>query len=263
MVGLTVVLVPLFLSFGTFLQFWLRLYYISTRVSSYYLLFLFTEWGWRYITAREVTSRRGRVSFFSFDDSVRDRNLHNLQNEAAPLKKEKIYTKLCLFLMKRYVICNKLGTVLRRFPSMSQELAEKYADNVKHLAWKARGVVRDMNPLVATNTWTYQIFTIHTRIIFCPWHYVDCASSLSHISIQNDLQYLRIRAKRHEIMVAFGMSSIYHVITIFFYSNTYILFHMTGDFRLFFSFRFNACFCFADKEFLVIIIQRWTPAGSS
>jgi hypothetical protein len=56
------------------------------------------------------------------------------------------------FIFFRYVICNKLGTVLRRFPSMSQELAEKYADNVKHLAWKARGVVRDMNPLVKYKT---------------------------------------------------------------------------------------------------------------
>jgi hypothetical protein len=46
------------------------------------------------------------------------------------------------------VICNKLGAVLRRFPDMSQELAEKYAENVKHLAWKARGVVRDLDPKV-------------------------------------------------------------------------------------------------------------------
>uniref|UniRef100_A0A6T7GUX9 Dynein light chain roadblock n=1 Tax=Florenciella parvula TaxID=236787 RepID=A0A6T7GUX9_9STRA len=81
-----------------------------------------------------------------------------------------------------YVICNRQGLVLRRFPQMSQEHAEQYADSMRHLANKARGVVRDLNP-------------------------------------QNELRYLRIRAKRHEVMIAF------------------------------------------DNEFLVIVIQKWTPAG--
>jgi len=67
---------------------------------------------------------------------------------------------------------------------MSQELAELYAEHIKHLAWKARATVRDLDP-------------------------------------QNELRYLRVRAKKHEVMVAF------------------------------------------DSEFLVIVIQRWTPAGSS
>ncbi|CAM9343604.1 unnamed protein product [Phaeothamnion confervicola] len=58
------------------------------------------------------------------------------------------------------------GGVLRRFPGMPQETAEAYAQAVQHLAVKARGVVRDINP-------------------------------------SSDLQYLRIRAKRHEVMVAF------------------------------------------------------------
>ena len=49
---------------------------------------------------------------------------------------------------------------------MAQETAEVYADAMKHLAMKARGVVRDLNP-------------------------------------KQELRYLRIRAKRHEIMVAF------------------------------------------------------------
>jgi dynein light chain roadblock-type len=65
------------------------------------------------------------------------------------------------------VICNKAGTVLRRFPQMSQELAEQYAEQVKHLALKARSVIRDLEPT-------------------------------------NELQYLRIRAKKHEVMVAYG-----------------------------------------------------------
>ncbi|GMI06902.1 hypothetical protein TrLO_g13164 [Triparma laevis f. longispina] len=81
-----------------------------------------------------------------------------------------------------YLIADQDGTVLRRFPSMSQELAEAYAEAMKHLSKKSRNVVRDLDP-------------------------------------KNELKYLRIRAKKHEVLVAF------------------------------------------DKEFLVIIIQRWTPAS--
>lgn len=66
---------------------------------------------------------------------------------------------------------------------MSQELAEAYADAMKHLGKKSRNVVRDIDP-------------------------------------KNELRYLRIRAKKHEVLVAF------------------------------------------DEEFLVIIIQKWTPAAA-
>eukprot|EP00639_Heterosigma_akashiwo_P002528 CAMPEP_0194575366 /NCGR_PEP_ID=MMETSP0292-20121207/10869_1 /TAXON_ID=39354 /ORGANISM="Heterosigma akashiwo, Strain CCMP2393" /LENGTH=102 /DNA_ID=CAMNT_0039427119 /DNA_START=96 /DNA_END=404 /DNA_ORIENTATION=+ len=65
-----------------------------------------------------------------------------------------------------YVICNKQGVVLRRYPQMSQEEAEKYAQFLKCLAMKGRGVVRDLNP-------------------------------------KHELKYLRIRAKQQEIMVAY------------------------------------------------------------
>jgi len=66
-----------------------------------------------------------------------------------------------------YVICNKQGQVLRRFPSMSLEDAEKYAHSMISLTSQARGVIRDLDP-------------------------------------KNELRYLRIRAKKHEIMVAYG-----------------------------------------------------------
>ena len=69
--------------------------------------------------------------------------------------------------VESYVICNRQGQVLRRFPSMTQEAAERYAHSMMSLTSQARGVVRDLNP-------------------------------------KNELRYLRIRAKRHEIMVAFG-----------------------------------------------------------
>ncbi|CAM9704591.1 unnamed protein product, partial [Discosporangium mesarthrocarpum] len=65
-----------------------------------------------------------------------------------------------------YVICDMEGQVLRRFPTMSQETAEIYAEAMRHLALKARGVVRDLNP-------------------------------------KGEMKYMRIRAKRHEVMVAF------------------------------------------------------------
>lgn len=68
------------------------------------------------------------------------------------------------------MICNKQGQVLRRFPTMTQEKAEQYSEAMMNLSSQARSVVRDLNP-------------------------------------KNELKYLRVRAKRHEIMVAFGMES--------------------------------------------------------
>ena len=47
-----------------------------------------------------------------------------------------------------YVICNKQGQVLRRFPTMSQEVAEQYSEAMISLAGQARSVVRDLNPKV-------------------------------------------------------------------------------------------------------------------
>lgn len=47
-----------------------------------------------------------------------------------------------------YVICNKQGQVLRRFPNMSVEDAETYAHTMNALTNQARGVVRDLNPHV-------------------------------------------------------------------------------------------------------------------
>ena len=48
-----------------------------------------------------------------------------------------------------YVICNKMGQVIRRFPSMSQESAEHYAKSMIGLSYQARSVVRDLNPKVS------------------------------------------------------------------------------------------------------------------
>ena len=46
------------------------------------------------------------------------------------------------------MICNKQGQVLRRYPTMPQEVAEQYAESMINLATQARGVARDLNPKV-------------------------------------------------------------------------------------------------------------------
>ena len=65
-----------------------------------------------------------------------------------------------------YVICDHAGVVLRRKPDMPADVADQYAQAMKALAAKSRNVVRDLEP-------------------------------------KNELKYLRIRAKRQEILVAF------------------------------------------------------------
>uniref|UniRef100_K3WBK1 Dynein light chain roadblock n=1 Tax=Globisporangium ultimum (strain ATCC 200006 / CBS 805.95 / DAOM BR144) TaxID=431595 RepID=K3WBK1_GLOUD len=64
-----------------------------------------------------------------------------------------------------YVIADRNGNVLRRHPQMQLAEAEKYATYMKELTTKARGVVRDLNP-------------------------------------KNDLQYMRIRIKKLELLIA-------------------------------------------------------------
>ena len=68
--------------------------------------------------------------------------------------------------VENYVICNRQGQVLRRRQDMSQEDAEKFATAMISLTVQARGVVRDMDP-------------------------------------KNELMYMRVRARKQEIMVAF------------------------------------------------------------
>ena len=56
-----------------------------------------------------------------------------------------------------YVICDHDGTVLRRFPSMSEK-AQSYANKMLKLTQQARGTCRDLNPKV--NLYSYAIFFI-------------------------------------------------------------------------------------------------------
>merc|ERR1711916_193215 len=76
-----------------------------------------------------------------------------------------------------YVICNKQGQVLRRFPTTWEDDAEKYARSMISLVTQARGVVRDLNP-------------------------------------KNELQFLRVRTKKHEVMVAFDVQFIVIIVQV-------------------------------------------------
>ena len=64
---------------------------------------------------------------------------------------------------------NADGIPIRPSKGMDDELTHKYAANVAQLAAKARSVIRDLDP-------------------------------------QNDLTFLRIRSKKHEIMIAPGQT---------------------------------------------------------
>lgn len=97
-----------------------------------------------------------------------------------------------------YVICNKQGQVLRRYPNMSLERAEHYASTMISLTSQARGVVRDLDPKVRCSTFTGSFKILH----FDP--YMSPLIIIQHLMPQNELRYLRIRAKKHEVMVAFG-----------------------------------------------------------
>ena len=74
-----------------------------------------------------------------------------------------------------YVISNRHGQVLRRFPTMPQELAELYATHMIALSAQAHGVIRDLNP-------------------------------------KHEIKFLRIRTKSKEVMIAYDPQFIVIVI---------------------------------------------------
>lgn len=47
-----------------------------------------------------------------------------------------------------YVIADRRGVVIRQSPRMQAAESEKYALYMRELAWKARNVVRDLDPKV-------------------------------------------------------------------------------------------------------------------
>ncbi|GFH54639.1 hypothetical protein CTEN210_11115 [Chaetoceros tenuissimus] len=77
--------------------------------------------------------------------------------------------------VEAYVILNNEGEILRRMPSMSQEVAEQYANKVKDLVKKAANATRDLNP-------------------------------------EDKLKNLRIRTKTKEMLVSFATDSVVIII---------------------------------------------------
>jgi len=111
-----------------------------------------------------------------------------------------------------YVICNKQGQVLRRFPTMTQEVAEQYSEAMISLAGQARSVVRDLNPKVRTVGISCNLLL--TMLSMCGFLFGQSVNILFVVvPNQNELKYLRVRAKRHEIVVAFG-KLIYTIVAI-------------------------------------------------
>jgi dynein light chain roadblock-type len=91
-----------------------------------------------------------------------------------------------------YVICNHEGQVLRRFPTMTQETAELYADRMKHLVTKVREL--DWTVPCAVDVYFVQKLT--------DWR-MQARCAVRDLNPKQELKYLRIRAKRHEVMVAY------------------------------------------------------------
>merc|ERR1712166_1055951 len=87
------------------------------------------------------------------------------------------------------VIVNNEGVPIRSNLERSEQTAQ-YASCITEITNKARAVVRDLDPQVTALNST--CLDIGLGIEWC---------------LQNDLTFLRIRSKKHEIMVAPGLSS--------------------------------------------------------
>jgi len=67
--------------------------------------------------------------------------------------------------VESYIIASKRGQVLRRFPTITADEAQKFSDILKILVFKGRSVVRDLDP-------------------------------------RNELKFMRIRLKKREVIIA-------------------------------------------------------------
>ncbi|KFH07760.1 putative dynein light chain roadblock-type 2 [Toxoplasma gondii MAS] len=84
------------------------------------------------------------------------------------------------------VIVNSDGVPIRS--TLDSQTTAQYSALISQLAAKARSVVRDLDP--------------QTRLPFFPVFRFDCIFSCGFGLLQNDLTFLRIRSKKHEILVA-------------------------------------------------------------
>jgi hypothetical protein len=107
--------------------------------------------------------------------------------------------------VEAYVIVSNDGEVLRKMPGLSTEKAKEYGDEVMKLARKARHVVRDLDPKVRLGgkgrkryrsrlDVCLRLFTFAPRPLF----------QLNAMCAQNELDFLRIRTREKEALIAQG-----------------------------------------------------------
>lgn len=91
---------------------------------------------------------------------------------------------------------------------MQPEIAELHSHLIPQLAILARNMVRDLDPQVRTYIHMVQtsasIHFLGTRIVAVTAALVQCISAAYHmlVMLQNDLEFLRIRSMKQEVMVA-------------------------------------------------------------
>lgn len=103
--------------------------------------------------------------------------------------------------VESFVICNPqpAGPILRRSPATSEERAEALAQAMRPLAAKAQGVIRDLDPTVRQR----HMYRLVDKIIPTNGNSIK-KTTTKNTCIQNELEYLRIKTRKHELMMAVG-----------------------------------------------------------
>lgn len=102
--------------------------------------------------------------------------------------------------VEAYVIINNDGEVLRKMPGLATEKAKDYGDEVTKLAKKARHVVRDLDPKVSARVVSSDALSRGFSLLCLLTYLVPDMSC----DLQNDLQFLRLRTRDKEALIAPG-----------------------------------------------------------
>lgn len=104
-----------------------------------------------------------------------------------------------------YVITNKKGQVLRRFHTMSEKKAEAMAATMRQLAVKAQNVARDLDPSVMVVYMSRGLAVpCESSHLLVPHPSAILLLLPPQFPSQNEMQYLRIKTKTHEVIAAVG-----------------------------------------------------------
>lgn len=105
--------------------------------------------------------------------------------------------------VESYVICDAKegGPIYRRAQRTPEERAVTMAEALRPIAAKARGVVRDLDPAVrlCASRLCHYLLTRVDQVPVCLKR-----SSLIHFMAQNELQFVRIKTKKRELMMGVG-----------------------------------------------------------